>query len=324
MNLKTKRILALALAAMLTLSAATGCKKGGDKNSSSEDPSSDVSQSSSDSSSEDEKDRVSEYQVEVPKEDREEFDRLVKDVEEKRLDPDGKVIAYLNVPGTDIRDAVVQYNAEKDLAHFQTNGEAYFERKDIYGNYSFEGCFFMDYEDKVGSGSADDMPKNTIIYGHHLGNPQGVTNDPDGIKFGQLLRFREKDFAEANPYIYLTTEKGDLVYQVFAVSDAPTVTSPIEYNLVDYSDEDFIKLTKDLRRRSYYNYPDVTVEADDKIMILSTCVYDYGTYAENNKQRFLVVAKLVTGKYFEETANVTENTNRKLSPYDPNSSSEAA
>lgn len=312
-----KRILPLTLAAVMVLSLAAGCKRNPKPSEDDVSSSSSVSSSSkADSSSS--KAEKSDYQVVIPKENREQYDSLKAEVEEKQLDDNGGVVAYIEIPNTDIKNAVVQYDSELDLQYYMQNGEMYYERKDIFGNYLFEGCFWMDYEDKLGTGSPEDMPKNTIIYGHHMGNPRGTTNDPDGVMFGQLLRFRDKDFAEKNPYIYLTTEKGDLIYQVFAASDTPTVPSPIEYNLADYSDEDFLKLVEDMRKRSYFSYPDVDVNADDKILTLSTCVYDYGTYAENNKQRFVVFAKLVTDENFAETANVVENTNRKLPPYDPN------
>lgn len=248
-------------------------------------------------------DLVTPYQMEVPQENREKMEELKASA--------GDVVAYLEVPGTSINDVIVQYSGD-DLAYVRANGQYYYERKDIYGNYKWEGCFFMDFEDRIGSGSAAEMPQNTILYGHHLGNPQGVTNDPNGAMFAPLLFFREEEFATKTPYIYLTTESEDLIYQVFAAGDMQTVTRPVEYNLAQYTAEQFTQLIEDMRRRSYFLYPDVEVSPGDKLLTLSTCIYDYGTYRQNHSQRFVVFAKLVTDGRFEETANVEANPDRLI------------
>ncbi len=208
------------------------------------------------------------------------------EVLQKQVDPDGGVVAFLEIPGTTIKDVVVHYDMEKYIAYYQANGEGYSDRKDIYGN--------------------------------HLGNPQGVSNDPDGIMSAPLLHFRDEEFAAKTPYIYLTTDKADLIYQIFSIANLPLITSPIEFNWVSYSDEDFLTLIADLRERSYFDYPEVSVGTGDKILSLVTSVYDYGSHNENSEQRFTIFYKSVTDNQFKETANVTVNVDRKLPPYDPN------
>lgn len=315
MESKKRRSFAMILAVMMVLSIAAGCKKEespeGEESSST---SSEEKKSSKKSSSKSEPD--SEYQVTVSK------DNKTKMQEEKKKAKD--VVAWLEVPNTTINEAVVQY--KDDLAYFNANKEFYYERKDIYGQYLFDGCTFMDYTDDIKKGTKEDMPENTILYAHHIGNPKGAKNDPNsGGSFAPLLNFREKSFAEKTPYIYLTTESEDLIYQVFAVSDIEAVSEPLEYNYhsykgkkwdgTDFKDSDFMTLIKDVRDRSYFDYKDVTVEDSDKILTLSTCVYDYGTYTANNQQRFVVFAKLVKNKNFAEKANVAENKDRKMPTY---------
>lgn len=256
--------------------------------------------------------------MQIPPENRTTYEQMKAEVLQKQVDPDGGVVAFLEIPGTTIKDVVVHYDMEKYIAYYQANGEGYSDRKDIYGNYRFEGCIRMDYENNLGSGSISDLPQNVIIYGNHLGNPQGVSNDPDGIMSAPLLHFRDEEFAAKTPYIYLTTDKADLIYQIFSIADLPLITNSIEFNWVSYSDEDFLTLIADLRERSYFDYPEVSVGTGDKILSLVTSVYDYGSHNENSEQRFTIFSKLVTDNQFKETANVTVNVDRKLPPYDPN------
>lgn len=298
------RLGALLLAASAILSMTAGCKQEKDAVSSASDsPVVTRIKASEWKNPLEPPDIAPKFQVTVPEENRQKMQEI------KAQAPD--VLAYLEVPGTSISDVVVQYSGD-DLAYYRSNGEYYYERKDIYGNYKWEGCIFMDFENRIGLGSAEEMPQNVILYAHHLGNPQGITNDPNGAMFGPLLLFREQEFAEETPYIYLTTEKGDLVYEVFAAGDMQTVTRPVEYNLASYSVDDFMTLVEDMRSRSYFLYPDVEVSPGDKLLTLSTCIYDYGTYAQNRAQRFVVFARLVTDGRFSETANVVPNTNRVI------------
>lgn len=236
--------------------------------------------------------RESAFQVEVPEEN--------KTGMEAAKAKNSDVVAWLQIPNTSINDPIVQ----------TTDNEFYY-RRNIDKAYAFEGCLYMDYECNLRSGTKADVPQNTIIYGHNLGNPQGVTDDPNGKVFAQLLHFRDIEFAKANPYIYLTTEGEDLIYQVFAVIYTEDIMKPVQYILPRYTNEDYAKLLDDIKARSIFNYPDVNATINDKILTLSTCTYKYGTYAVNNRQRFVVFGKLVKGKNFVETANVEENPNPK-------------
>lgn len=323
MELRNRKKMIVILTALAVLSMAAGCSR---ETKLEEEPSS--SQAPARIKPSDwvneltapETEEVSDFQVSVPKENKEKMN------EEKKKARD--IVAWLNVPNTTINEAVVQY--KDDFNYFMNidpKHETYYERRNIYGAYSFEGCTFMDYTCDIKKGTKADMPENTILYAHHLGNPKGVKNDPNsGGSFAPLLNFRDKAFAEKTPYIYLTTESEDLVYQVFAVSDIEAVSEPLEYNYSSYKgqkwdgtnfkDSDFMTLIKDLRERSWFDYKDVTVTDSDKILTLSTCTYDYGyTYAQNHSQRFIVVGKLVNGKNYVEKANISENTDRKLTKY---------
>lgn len=207
---------------------------------------------------------------------------------------------WLKVPNTTIDDVVVQ-----------TTDNDYYYRRDEYKQYSFQGCLWLDYECDMKTGSKADVPQNTIIYGHNLGKPQGVKDDPNDVEFAQLLKFEDPEFAAANPYVYLTTEGEDLIYQVFGVFYSEANMKPVSYIYPSFTEANFTTLIEDMRARSVINYPEVTVESTDKILTLSTCCYKYGTYAQNKNQRFVVVAKLVKGTSFSETAVVEKNESPK-------------
>ena len=70
-----------------------------------------------------------------------------------------------------------------------------------------------------------------------------------------------------------------------------------------------INIVNEARERSEYDYNDVEVNGDDKILTLSTCSYKYGI---RNDVRFIVMAKLVTeDDKLVETANITVNEDKK-------------
>lgn len=309
MNTKAKRTLALSMTVIMLMAMATACKKpSGEEESSSSKTSSSATSSKKAEEKKwdnplDDPAKKTDYQVKVPTSNKEEMEKIKKEAKD--------TVAYLEVPGTTIKDAVVQTDEKTDRDWYAANNEYYYERKDMYGNYLFEGCYFMDYECNLKDGKKDSMPQNTLIYGHNIGNPKGVTDDPNGIKFAQLLKFEDPEFAKQHPYIYLTTPGEDLVYQIFAVVFSEAAMEPMSYIASQYDKTQFKQLIDDVRARSYLNYPDITITEKDKIITLSTCCYKEGTYAQNNQQRFIVFGRLVKGQNFAETVNVTVNPSPK-------------
>lgn len=210
------------------------------------------------------------------------------------------VVAWLQVPGTELSEAVVQ-----------TTDNKFYYRRDVTKNYSFSGSLWMDYESTVGDGSTSALSQNVIIYGHNLGNPQGVKDDPNGVKFAQLFKFDDLEFAKNHPYIYLTTGEETHIYEIFTVFYSEDVLSPVPYHYASFTPQKYEKLIADVRERSQFDY-NVNVGPQDKIISLSTCSYKYGTYSQNPHQRFVVMGKLVTeGEDFYETADVHQNPDPK-------------
>ncbi|MCI8441802.1 MAG: class B sortase [Provencibacterium sp.] len=233
----------------------------------------------------------SDFQPEIP----EAADQL-----QTAISQNSDTVGWLIVPGTEINEAVVQ-----------TTDNEYYYRRDALKNSSFAGCLWMDYESSIGDGEAENFSRNTIIYGHNLGRPQGVRDDANGEKFAQLFKFDDLEFAKEHPYFYFVTTKGTHIYEIFTVFYSEDKLSPVPYHYASYSDKDYEALLNDVRTRSQFDY-NVSVDKEDKIITLSTCTYKYGTYSQNPHQRFVVMGRLANGdKNFYETADLQVNPDPK-------------
>lgn len=230
------------------------------------------------------------YQVIVPD---------VSEALEEAITINADVVGWLQVPNTKINEPVVQTG----------NNEQYL-RLDWRGRYSYDGCFYMDFE-SIMFNQGKNLAQNSIIYGHNLGSPLGMRDDPDGAKFAQLLKFDSIEIAEKTPYFYFTTPSEVHVFEIFAVFYSEDHIEPVPYHYAEYSADNLTALVKDVKTRSLYHY-DVDVAYGDNIMTLSTCTYKFGTYSQNPYQRFVVMGrKLRPLEPQHETAELTANENPK-------------
>lgn len=205
------------------------------------------------------------------------------------------VVAWLTLPNMDVDEAVVQ-----------TVDNTYYLRRNIEKKNALDGCYFMDYESLMSDNGAK-LSQNTIIYGHNLGVPRGVKDDPEGTKFAQLLKLTNEDTAKNTPYVFLTTPAGQHVFQIFAAFYCEARLTPVPYHYASYEPERLAQLIADAKSRSEFSY-DVPADESDSLLTLSTCTYKFGTYSQNNQQRFVVMARLVRdGERFAQTAPVKKN-----------------
>lgn len=272
MNTSFQRVLACVVILSLILPCSS-CKKAGDNNPLSSgfyDPS-------------------GKYQVSAP-----ERKEQLAELEKKNSD----AVAWLTVPNTEIDEGVVQ-----------AGDNEYYLRRDMYGKYSYEGCYYLDYECLPAEDGL--FSRNSVIYGHNLGSPMGVKDDPNGAKFAQLLKFADPEIAARTPYIFLTTNNGAHIFEIFAVFYCEANMDPVPYHYADYSDENFTQLMHDVQQRSEYLYQ-TKPGTGDHILTLSTCTYKYGTYSQNPNQRFVIMARLMReGDIYQESAKLEKNPNPK-------------
>lgn len=285
-----KRILALLLAAVMLLSL-SGCDSR-EKPEQEETPKQEEVQTPEVKPEEPEEKQEIEEEIVIEK------PELCEEIAELKAKNDD-VVGWLQIPDTEIDNAVVQ----------TTNNEFYL-RKDELKQYSWTGCYWIDFECTVGP-TAEDLGRSTVIYGHNVNYDDGK----DKERFSQLFHFADEQWAKEHPYIYFSTPEEDMAWEVFAVA---YTTDDFNYIQVlkdrkvsseQITEAQMINIVNEARERSEYDYNDVEVNGDDKIITLSTCSYKYG---RRNDVRFIVMAKLVTEEDTPvETANITINEDKK-------------
>ncbi len=208
---------------------------------------------------------------------------FLEQIKELKLDLNEDIHGWLSVPNTDICDAVLFSNKDNN----------YYLRRDMTKRYDYNGVYYADYRSVFGDGSSSQLGINTCIYGHSMTDDK--ENKDYSIRFGQLHNFLNEDFALKTPYIFLSSEKENLAWEVFAVFIANR--NIVAYNRNDVDPKAFIETIKnDVLPRSVYNY-DAAITEDDKFLTLSTCIYTLPNgvktgYPDTN-YRFAVMAKLV-------------------------------
>lgn len=167
------------------------------------------------------------------------------------------IVAWLYSPNTPI-----------DYPVAQSGDNEYYLRRLLDGTWNIGGTIFQDYRCP-----SDYSGWGTMIYGHHM---------QDGSMFGSLQRYKEQSYYEENPVLYLLTPEKDFEVQLFAgftcAGDAVVYSIPQTRE----EKEDVLRFC---RSRSDFESP-VSVEAEDQILILSTCSYAY------DNARYVVVGLL--------------------------------
>lgn len=112
--------------------------------------------------------------------------------------------------------------------------------------------------DVVNNGEFAD--RNTFIYGHNMKN---------GSMFGQLRKFKTKDYYEQNPYFYIYTPDGkEVKYQIFAVCIVEDTSR--SYTRFYNSDEEYLDYLNYVKSIARYD-TGVEFNAESKLVSLSTC-----------------------------------------------------
>lgn len=195
-------------------------------------------------------------------------------------------VGWLSIPGTNINYPVVQ-GPYTD----------YYTTKGYDKNYSHAGVIWASSECNVSGGSGSLSP-NTVLFGHNWTN-YGASpriGNPGDTHFAQLTAFQHLEFAKNHQYIWFSTASQEMKWQIFAA-----FYTDINFNYISASGGSGI--INGAIARSEHNY-DVAVSSSDNILTLSTCTRRFGA---SNRQRFVVMAKLVSGS--APVANLTANPN---------------
>lgn len=175
---------------------------------------------------------------------------------------------WLTIPGTGIELPVVR---GKDNVEYL--------KKSFYGEKSKYGCCFIDSNNEIAQ-----PDRNTVIYGHNM--------QSDNLMLGPLESYKKIDGFKAAPLISFSTLYKDTKWKVYAVFISNGADSGDNGYLFNYifrnlsSDDAFTSYIRQVDQRKLYT-TGVDILPDDKILTVSTCVYDF------KDARLAVVARMV-------------------------------
>lgn len=134
------------------------------------------------------------------------------------------------------------------------------------GTYNINGSLFLDY------GCASDFSERlSVIYGHNMKTEK---------MFGTLLGYKNQSYYDAHPCLYLYTESQN--YRLALVYGA--VVSAAEWSENNYA-HDADSLLDYARTHSTFT-SQTACGADDRLVVLSTCSYEY------DDARYIVIGVL--------------------------------
>lgn len=161
----------------------------------------------------------------------------------------GDAIGYIYIPGTQLDEPVVQ---GKD-------NETYLNKTFEGGNVPFLGTVFMDTDN-----TKDFSDKLTWMFGHARGSKVG-----DHRMFNDVNYYSSQEYMDKHKYVVVETEGRKLYYEVAFMTIVPEDTSFYRINFAD--NDDFKKQLETLRADAKTVNSNVSINGEDKYMVLSTC-----------------------------------------------------
>lgn len=176
------------------------------------------------------------------------------------------VCAWIEVDGTIIDYPILQSSPEAD--------DNFYLDHDINGEKKRAGSIYIQ---KLNHDDFSDP--NTLIYGHNMLN---------GTMFGQLKKFRGKDFFEQNRNIYIYTPGHILKYEIISafVYDDRHIMNSFNFS-IDSECKEFFDTCINPQSLTKQVVDNANLTIFDKIITLSTCT-------SNDSERYLVIGKLIS------------------------------
>lgn len=159
----------------------------------------------------------------------------------QEVNPD--VIGWIEIPGTELSYPLVQ-----------RGDNLYYLNRTWEGKRNPSGSIFMDY---TCNPALDDF--HTIVYGHRMN---------DDTMFGTLKYYKEADFWQDHPSVYVATEAGVYRYDIFSAQEADIKGVVYRLDIRESQlEEEFFQYC---RENAVINTM-LNPTADDHILTLSTC-----------------------------------------------------
>lgn len=186
-------------------------------------------------------------------------------IDDERVAPFSVDFNALQEENKDIVGWIYSKDTPINYPVLQSDNNDYYLRRLITGEYNTAGSLFMDYKNK--SNLEDNK---TIIYGHNMKN---------ATMFGTLPKYRNQEYFDQHKNMYYFTAEATYLVKIFSAFTVST-----ESNI--YTDAKFTQNSINEIIKISNITSNVEVSESDKIMILSTCAYDY------EDARYVVFGKL--------------------------------
>lgn len=193
------------------------------------------------------------------------------------------LVGWLTIPGTEIDTAVLQS---------ETSDKDRYLKYDFYEDYTYEttnenyGNLYLHH---TCSNSAD-ISRNMVIHGHTTGKSSGIPKQA----FRSLYDYRDMQYFIEHPIIKYSTLYGEHTYKICAVFMSSTQRKDDNGYMFNYiypnmSETNMVGYIDQVQQRMLYE-TGVSLEPTDKIITLSTCIYDFGGDIDT---RLVVVGRLL-------------------------------
>ena len=181
------------------------------------------------------------------------------------------VVGYIMIPGTKVSYPILR-----------SEDNEYYLHHNMDGSRGYPGCIYMENYN-----AADFEDSLTILYGHNMRN---------NSMFGTLEEYKFEEYRLENPYIIIYLPEETRVYEVVVTSKYSN-EHLLADNFIKEADDTFtfcglngnenLEFIDDIKDYGAYGaYVDSSnVEAEDKIIVLSTCT--------SHDMRYIVGAKRI-------------------------------
>lgn len=109
------------------------------------------------------------------------------------------------------------------------------------------------------------------------------------MRFTKLYRYMDADFVKEHPYIYLSVDGEDMIFQITALF---VTDIGFDYIAPDPTGDDLTSFFETVARKNWLVFDGVTFSEEDTVLTLSTCCRKYDK-ANSGNQRLVVMAKLL-------------------------------
>ncbi len=181
-----------------------------------------------------------------------------------------------NIDGNSIRVASIYNHLMKD------DGSYYYLDHGLDGTQNGIGVPFIDQRTNFGG-------RKTIIYAHSSLAGNGPFNALQNYHYN-------KNYYDNNKYITINYEGNTYTYEIFSVYVSVANSEEDQgleyYRELYYSDEDWERTINWYKSNSDYD-TGVSVNKDDKILILQTCSMDPNFYEKYYRYNLVIMGKLI-------------------------------